>query len=183
MTSSQFTQTNSPQELIDVVDKHDVVVSQASRKEVHDKKLLHREVAVLIYDDQNRILTQQRSSKKKVMPLYWIISVAGHVPAGMTPEEAAHKELIEELGFDTELSLYTKELLDYGFENHFAYGYIGKISEGTVPVVDKNEIEQIRFASRADLEEMLKEGEQIEEYSLRDFQKFFAGEFDRFLKQ
>ena len=83
--------TNTIDELLDLVDENDNVIGSVSRKESNEKGLAFREVAVLIYDDLNRILTQQRA-KTKSHPLEWIISVAGHVTHGMSPLEVAHKE-------------------------------------------------------------------------------------------
>jgi isopentenyl-diphosphate Delta-isomerase len=173
---------NTPNEIVDVVDENDSVIGQASKGEVNSNpKLIHREVAVLIYDGSRRVLMQQRSRKKKTHPLYWTISVAGHVPAGMAPEEAAHKELIEELGFDTNLMQYEKELFQHPYENFFATSYLGEILKEAVVNFDKDEIENTRFVNEKELDEMIARGEKIEEYSLADFRKFFQGEYNDFI--
>ncbi|MCA9397648.1 NUDIX domain-containing protein, partial [candidate division WWE3 bacterium] len=89
-------------ELLDLVNENDEVIGTILRSEANSNpKVYHREIGILIADSQDRVLMQQRSKNKKVYPLYWIVSCAGHVSAGMTPEEVAHKELQEELGFDT----------------------------------------------------------------------------------
>ena len=117
------------------------------------------------------------------MPLYWIISVAGHVPTGMKPEESAHKELQEELGFDTKLVEYTKMLLHYPNETHFAYGYLAKIPDGVEPIKNEDETEQLKFVNEAELNNMIREEERIEEFSLDDFRKFFRGEYDNLVRR
>jgi isopentenyl-diphosphate delta-isomerase type 1 len=175
--------TNTPDEIVDVVNEDDEIIGQSTKGEVNSNPtLIHREIGVLIYDDQGRLLIQQRSRKKKLMPYYWIISVAGHVPSGMEPEDAAHMELREELGFDTKLVFYEKTLLKYPNETHFAYGYLGKIPKGTKVVVDPHETERCKFVTAQDLEAMIKSGEKVEEYSLADFRKFFSGKLDQYLK-
>lgn len=173
MTTSA-TDTGWNTEIIDIVNDQDEIVGQASRTEVHVKKLLHREVGVLVHDGKGRVLAQQRGKSKKVMPLFWTLSAVGHVPAGMAPEAAAHKELVEELGVDAKLSFYAKEFLDYGFEAHFAYGYYGEITDPAQVVVETSDIEQIRWITAEDLDAMVASGEQFEEYSLRDFRLFFS---------
>lgn len=175
--------TNTPDEIVDVVDENDNVIGQATKGEVNSNpNVIHREVGVLIFDAQGRILIQQRSRKKKMYPLWWMISVAGHVPAGMSPEQSAHKELQEELGFDTNLVQYEKILLKYPTENFFSYGYIGKFSSGVQIEIDSNETEDFKFVNESELDKMIKNGDKIEEYSLADFRKFFKGEFDHLIK-
>ena len=170
---------NTPEEIVDVVNEQDEVIGQSTKGIVNsDPSLIHREVAVLIYDDQNRILTQQRSRNKKTNPLKWIISVAGHVKSGQSYVDAAHMELKEELGFDTQLKLYDKQICRYLNETQFAAGYLGKISANFKIKIDPAETEQAKFIDEAELNKMIANGEKIEEYSLSDFRKFFRGEFD-----
>lgn len=166
--------TNTPDEIVDVVDENDVIIGQATKAQVNsDPKLIHREIGVLIYDDKNRIYIQQRSYKKKFYPGWWIISVAGHIPAGMDPLAAAHMELVEELGFDTELKFYIKEKLCFPTETHFAYGYAGRFPQETVIKINRDEIEQGKFVKEQELDEMIAGGEKLEDYSLADFRKFW----------
>ena len=174
--------TNTPEEIVDVVDENDQVIGQATKGEVNSNpKLIHREISVLIYDDNRRVLLQKRSRKKKTHPLYWIISVAGHIPTGMTPELSAHKELTEELGFDTSLLLYEKILLRFPNETHFCYSYVGKLPPGTQIKLDPNEAEDFRFVNAAELQKMINTREKVEETSLADFQKFFEGDLNGFI--
>jgi isopentenyl-diphosphate delta-isomerase type 1 len=171
---------NTPDEVVDVVNEKDEVVGQSTKGEVNSNpKVIHREVAVLIYDNQNRILIQQRSKNKKFMPLIWIISVAGHVKSGQSYEDAAHMELTEELGFDTQLKLYDKQLIKYSNETQFSACYLGRIPEGVTVKIDPRETEQAKFVDEIELNKMIEGGEKIEEYSLSDFRKFFGGEFDK----
>ena len=83
-------------ELLDLVDENDEVIGTILRSEANSNpEVYHREIGVLIADNEDRVLMQQRSRNKKIYPLYWIVSCAGHVTAGMSPEETAHKELRE----------------------------------------------------------------------------------------
>lgn len=171
--------TNTPDEIVDVVNEQDEVIGQSTKGVVNsDPSLIHREVAVLIYNNEGKILIQQRSRNKKFMPLYWIISVAGHVKSGQSYEEAAQMELGEELGFNTELRLYDKQLIKYPNETQFSACYLGKVPDGITIRIDPRETEKACFVNETELDEMIKVGEKIEEYSLSDFMKFFRGEFD-----
>lgn len=89
-------------EVFDVVDDQNEVVSQATRGEVHQEKLLHRAVHVFLTDGKGAVLVQQRSWQKDQQPGKWGTSAAGHLDAGEDYEVAARRELSEELGIDPE---------------------------------------------------------------------------------
>ena len=88
-------------EIYDVVDKKDQVIDQATRREIHQKKLLHRSIHILVFNYQNEVFLQKRSMSKDENPGLWDTSSAGHVDSGETYDECAHRELWEELGIKT----------------------------------------------------------------------------------
>lgn len=54
------------EELIDVLDENGVKTGEIlTRKEIHKRGLWHRAIAVAVINEQNQILVQQRSFKKK----------------------------------------------------------------------------------------------------------------------
>jgi 16S rRNA (adenine1518-N6/adenine1519-N6)-dimethyltransferase len=87
-------------ELFDVVDEQNEVISQASRAKVHERDLRHRAVHVLLSDGQGQYLLAQRSHLKDREPGKWASSAAGHLDAGEDYESAARREIGEELGID-----------------------------------------------------------------------------------
>lgn len=165
--------TNSLDEIVDLVDEQDRVIGTVRRGEaIKDPKLIHREVAVLIYDDQGRILLQQRSRKKVDSPLYWTVSCAGWVTKGSDPLDEAHKELQEELGFDAYLEFF-KKIFRSNFKSEFYYCYKGKYSNQGI-VANKDEIEQVRFFSRKGFEKMVKSAEKIGQTSKELIEEFWS---------
>lgn len=84
-------------EIFDVVDACDNVIGQASRAEVHRKGLFHRAIHVFVFNAEEEIFLQRRSLVKDVAPGLWSSSCSGHVDSGETYEEAAHRELVEEI--------------------------------------------------------------------------------------
>jgi len=167
--------TNTPEEILDLVNENDEVIGEVKKKEANSNpNLWHREVCVLVYDDQNRILLQQRSFKKKVYPGAWAETCAGHVSKGQTYEETAHRELKEELGFDTDLKYVEKVVVKFSNETHFAAWFMGKYP-GLPIKIDREEVEQAKFADEKEFEQ-LRDKEGMLDYSAAMIRKFFKRE-------
>jgi 16S rRNA (adenine1518-N6/adenine1519-N6)-dimethyltransferase len=86
-----------------VVDENDRQIGTASRLEVHENNFRHRAVHIFIFNHAGEILLQNRSPWKDRHPLLWDSSAAGHVEANEGYDEAAGRELLEELGASVRL--------------------------------------------------------------------------------
>jgi isopentenyldiphosphate isomerase len=91
------------EEFIDVVDENGTVISSATKKRIYKDKLCHQIVHVLIYDKFDRMICQVRSMAKEYCPGYISTSVGGHISSGELPEDAAKREMAEEIGKTGEL--------------------------------------------------------------------------------
>jgi 16S rRNA (adenine1518-N6/adenine1519-N6)-dimethyltransferase len=122
-----------------VVDESDHVLRTASRPEVHGNNLLHRAVHVFIFNKIGEIYLQKRSPCKDRHPLLWDSSAAGHVDAGEEYDDAARRELKEELGIDVPLESVVKlpasDRTDYEFVWLYRGQYNGDFN------LDRTEIE------------------------------------------
>lgn len=85
-------------ELFDVVDEQDRVVGQATRGEVHRKKLWHRAVHAWVFNARGDVFLQKRSLLKDMAPGLWDSSCSGHLDAGESYDQAIVRELEEEIG-------------------------------------------------------------------------------------
>ncbi|MBI5137698.1 MAG: NUDIX domain-containing protein [Nitrospirae bacterium] len=85
-------------DILDVVDAHNQVIGQATRREVHAQGLMHRSVHVFLLNPHGHLYIQQRAADKDTFPGAHDSSAAGHVDAGEGYHEAAARELREELG-------------------------------------------------------------------------------------
>jgi 16S rRNA (adenine1518-N6/adenine1519-N6)-dimethyltransferase len=88
------------EELLCVVDAQDRVIGSELRNRIHVNNLRHRAVHVLIFNQFGEVFLQKRSIWKDTNPGKWDSSAAGHVDAGESYEEAARRELHEELGIE-----------------------------------------------------------------------------------
>jgi isopentenyl-diphosphate delta-isomerase len=143
-------------ELLDLVNEKDEIIGEVWKSEANQNpKLIHREAAVIIYDDDGKILFQKRSKSKKVSPGLWTVTAAGHVDKGEDTTDTAHRELREELGFDTNLSFFDKTLTHIPNETHFTYWYIGRFPKNAKIVLEKREVDDAKFLSPKELEEII----------------------------
>jgi len=86
------------EEIFDVVNERDEVISQAPRSEVHARGLLHRAAHMLVFNSRGQVLLQKRSMKKDRQPGLWDSSASGHLDSGEDYDACAVRELREELG-------------------------------------------------------------------------------------
>ena len=89
----------SQEEIFDVVNERDEVVSSAPRSEVHARNLLHRAVHVLVFNERGELFLQKRSRRKDCFPGVWDSSASGHVDRGESYDACAVREVQEELGW------------------------------------------------------------------------------------
>ncbi|EUJ33221.1 hydrolase [Listeria floridensis FSL S10-1187] len=98
-------------EQLNIINDHMEVIAVKDRNEAHRKGLLHETVHVWFYvrhAGEIFLLFQQRSFKKTDFAGLYDITVAGHIDASETRDEAVLREIEEEIGL--KLSL---EQLDY----------------------------------------------------------------------
>ena len=147
--------TDNQNELFDVVDENDNVIGQATRGEVHsNKKLIHRSIGVIVFNEKGEIFLQQRSSTKDTDPLKWTISASGHVELGHTYEETAQRELVEELGIKLEIVPVIKYICHDVAETEIQMLYKA-YSNGPFKL-NKEEIKQGKYFTKKDFIKALK---------------------------
>lgn len=88
-------------EWFEIVDEAGTVIGCATRAACHgNPALLHRVIHVVVTDGAGRLYLQKRSMRKDIQPGKWDTSVGGHVMPGEALEQAARREMREELGIE-----------------------------------------------------------------------------------
>lgn len=145
-------------EFFEIVDADDQVIGTALRSECHgNPQLIHRVAHVLVFDRQRRLLLQKRSMNKDVQPGKWDTSVGGHLDPGENYEEAARREMFEELGIaDLPLTF----LYAYPMRNDFESENVATFTichEGPF-LFSVVEIDEVRFWTAQEIDAALSSG-------------------------
>ncbi len=162
-------------EMMDVVDDNDVVVGKASQKEVYEKFLTHRITHVLVFNRKGEMALQLRSKAKSFMPGFWSTTAGGHVQQGETYEQAALREMKEEIGIEPNLSFLSKDLyLDWTRENKLKK-FLGTFkATSEVSFKTNPEVERIEFFSLDKIREMVGAGKKFHPELLFLLEKHFG---------
>jgi 8-oxo-dGTP pyrophosphatase MutT (NUDIX family) len=96
------------------------------------------------------------------------------VPAGVAPDQAAHQELREELGFDTELVFVERRLVRQPNETYFAYVYDGAAPPGCQPAINRDEVAAVQWCGRAGFAQWQAQGRAIGEVARELAEAFWA---------
>jgi isopentenyldiphosphate isomerase len=151
--------SNSHMEVIDVVSKNDEIIGKALKREIYDKKLLHRIIHVLIFNKKGDMLLQMRGNVS-YCPFHWSTSVGGHVKSGESCKDAALREYKEELGANSPIEFFSKDFFKgTGGPDKFLYTFKSVYDGPFNP--DKKDVEKIGFFSIKGIEKMIKNGEKF----------------------
>ena len=143
-------------EMIDVIDDDLNILKTISREEIRKNNLKHKTAIVILKNRKNQIYANQRNKTKLVYPLKWVVGAGGMVRSGESYEQAAKRELKEELGAEAEL----KFLMDFDYKDEYN-NYKAKIYLATYDgeiLLDKVECEQGKWVSVDKLKEIIKKG-------------------------
>lgn len=94
---------NSPDaELVEHYGSDGAFIGVISRAQMRAEKLCHRAVFVVVISGDGCLLVHRRSASKDIWPGWWDIAVGGVVGVGESFEDAARRELEEEIGVSTD---------------------------------------------------------------------------------
>lgn len=80
-------------EQVDIVNENNNIIGSTDAETAHNQKLMHRVIGVFVFDENGTLYLQKGNKYGKLD-----ISVGGHVQKGESYEDAAQREMFEELG-------------------------------------------------------------------------------------
>lgn len=142
------------EEKVVLVDEQDRETGIMGKWEAHTKGLLHRAVSVIVFDSTGQMLLQRRALTKYHTPGLWSNTCCSHPRQGETPEDAAHRRLREEMGFETRLDkkfIFTyKAHFDNGLIEHEVDHLFTGIYDDD-PVINPKEVHEFKWMDTAEL--------------------------------
>jgi 16S rRNA (adenine1518-N6/adenine1519-N6)-dimethyltransferase len=164
-------------EILPLVDKNDEIIGEASREECHQKKLRHRTIHVFVFNPKKELLLQKRSAKKDVYPGLYEASVSGHVLKGETYENAAIREIKEEIGIIiTKKDLKKQEKIEILLGPEHAFMQIFVIHTDKTPKLSDGEVQACKWVTKTELKKQIEANE-------KKFTPEFLAAIEHFLKR
>ncbi|KAL2313905.1 Isopentenyl-diphosphate Delta-isomerase [Schizosaccharomyces pombe] len=168
------------EEVCIVVDENDVPLRYGTKKECHlmeniNKGLLHRAFSMFIFDEQNRLLLQQRAEEKITFPSLWTNTCCSH-PLDVAGERgntlpeavegvknAAQRKLFHELGIQAKY--IPKDKFQFLTRIHYLAPSSGAWGEHEIDYIlffkgkveldiNPNEVQAYKYVTMEELKEM-----------------------------
>jgi isopentenyl-diphosphate delta-isomerase len=146
-------------EMMNVVDALDRVVATVPKTEIYAKKLMHRIVHVLLFDEAGRMALQLRSKTVSFCPGHWSTTVGGHVQAGESYRQAADRESQEEIG----VVLDVTSVGTFQFEGAGLHKFLGvfKATYAGPFHPDPKAVTSVDYFTMQEIQAMIDRGEQF----------------------
>ena len=134
------------------------------RGEAFEEGAYHIVVHVCVFNSEGKMLIQQRQIFKQGWPGMWDITCGGSAVKGESSREAAHRELLEEVGIDIDFSGSRPDLTT-NFEHGFNDVYIvEKDIDASTLKLQYEEVKAVRWASCEEIFSMIDDGVFIPRY-------------------
>jgi isopentenyl-diphosphate Delta-isomerase len=150
---SQIHQRDKEIEFVALLDETSKTIGILPKSEVHSEHTpLHRAFSLFVFDQQNRLLVQQRSHHKKTWPLVWSNTCCGHPYPDESDEDAIRRRLKDELGWSVSdiklVSPYRYRFERFGIvENEICPVYFARVDGTTQPIPNPLEVEAVQWIS------------------------------------
>ena len=166
------------EEKLVLVDKNDNQIGLMPKMEAHQKGILHRAFSIFIFNSENQILLQKRSSNKYHSGGLWTNTCCSHPRDGENIIDAGIRRLSEEMGINAELKqafnfTYRAELKNGLIEHEYDHVLIGEFNGS--PILNKDEAEDWKWVSIEEVRKDIKENE-------TDYTVWFVIAFEYFYK-
>jgi len=157
-------------EKIIIVDRKDRQIGTGEKLDVHRKGRLHRAFSIFIFNPEGETLLQRRAAGKYHSAGLWTNTCCSHPREGEKLEEAVHRRLRQEMGFDCALKeifsfIYKVKFGNGLYEHEFDHVFVGSF-EGK-PAPDPEEADGWKWVSLEELKADIKRSPEKYTYWLR----------------
>ena len=154
-------------EMLILVDRNDKKIGTEEKMKAHEDGSLHRAFSVFIFNKKGEMLLQQRATSKYHSGELWTNACCSHPRPEETVEQAAHRRLMEEMGFDCQLEekfhfIYRTEFDDGLIEHELDHVLFGNY-DGAIDF-NPNEVKNYLWVSNSKLKEDM--GQNPENYTV-----------------
>ena len=149
-------------EIFDLYDRDRILTGETiNRGQKPPAGRYHLVVHVCIFNSKDQMLIQKRSLEKAAWAGLWDVSVGGAAQEGDSSQQAAHRELLEELGIDYDFS-QIRPVMTVNFPNGFDDIYLVNLDLefNRLKLLD-SEVAEVRWADLGSIRTMIKNGEFI----------------------
>lgn len=139
-----------------LVDKNNRKIGVEEKIKAHKEGKLHRAFSIFIFNSRGELLIQQRAKTKYHSGGLWSNTVCSHPKPNETYNQAVHRRLNEEMGFNCKLKKLFCFIYNAGFqngliENEYDCVFIGKFDGNPKP--NPQEIMDYKWVSMKELKQ------------------------------
>lgn len=148
------------EDFVILVDENDQEVGKMEKMQAHVEAKLHRAFSVFIFNTKGELLIQQRAFSKYHTPGLWTNTCCSHPRPSETTSDAAHRRMVEEMGFDCDFEEVFNFLYKAKFTNELTEHEIDHVFIGfsdTLPVINREEVEDYHYADMKILAKEIKD--------------------------
>ena len=146
-------------EKIVLIDSKDRVMGAEEKLKVHEKGIMHRAFSIIILNSRGEMLIQRRAIDKYHSGGLWSNACCSHQRENEILEQAIHRRLKEEMGFDCSLKeifhfKYKTRFNNHLIENEIDHVFIG-LFDGN-PIINKKEVLDFMWIPLSSLKNKIK---------------------------
>jgi len=141
-----------------LVDETDREIGTLDKMQAHRDGSLHRAFSVFIFNKAGEMMLQRRALNKYHSPGLWSNTCCSHPGPGEKTADAAHRRLLEEMGFDCPLKSQGSFIYKVQFENGLHEHELDHVFTGVfegVPQINRQEVYTWKWADPDDIREQL----------------------------
>lgn len=131
------------EEQVILVNEKDEELGLMGKMEAHEKAVLHRAFSVFVFNSKKELMLQQRALTKYHTPGLWTNTCCSHPRPEEKIQDAAHRRLQEEMGFNCDLQKAFDFVYRAPFENGLTEHEFDHVFIGTYdhePVINPEEV-------------------------------------------